>query len=66
MTISVDTCEIIPLENRMFGDLGILKRMITLPEYYIFESYQMESRSNKLFISNTVDDQSLLILVMGN
>ena len=66
MTTVIETSEIISIEGIVIGEIKELQLIMVQPDYIIFENYQADSQYNKLFVSDTLDDQSLLILAMGN
>ena len=66
MTKIMETCELIQLAEMIIGDVKNLNIIMAQPEYLIFESQQSDSKRNQVYVSDTLDDNSLLILAMGN
>ena len=66
MTTSIETSQIVHVEELTIGDINIIYELMKCPAYHNMEFKQVDNQSNKMFVSETLDDQTLLILATGN
>jgi hypothetical protein len=62
----METCELISLDDLKIGDVKNLNIFMLLTEYLNLEDTQLNSQHIRLYTCDTLDDNTIFILTMGN
>lgn len=62
----METSALIDLKNCEIGNISAFKKLMTDFDYLHKEYEQSNSRSNKFYVSEILDGETIMILVMAN